>query len=41
MLFYQGMQYSEIAEKLNIPLGTAKSRLYDVKEKLRKIMENE
>ena len=41
MLFYQGMQYSEIAEKLNIPLGTAKSRVYDAKEKLRKIMGDE
>ena len=35
MSFYQGMTYSEIAEALEIPLGTVKSRVYYAEKKLR------
>lgn len=28
MLFYKGYKYKEIAEQLNLPLGTIKSRIY-------------
>lgn len=35
MSFYQGMTYSEIAEALEIPLGTVKSRVYYAERKLR------
>ncbi len=35
MSFYQGMTYSEIAESLEIPLGTVKSRVYYAERKLR------
>jgi len=35
---YQGMQYSEIAEILNCPIGTLKSHNYRAHQKLRKIL---
>jgi RNA polymerase sigma-70 factor (ECF subfamily) len=35
MSFYQGMTYSEIAESMEIPLGTVKSRVYYAERKLR------
>lgn len=35
MSFYQGMTYTEIAEALEIPLGTVKSRVYYAEKKLR------
>ena len=35
MSFYQGLTYSEIAESLEIPLGTVKSRVYYAERKLR------
>jgi RNA polymerase sigma-70 factor, ECF subfamily len=35
MSFYQGMTYSEIADALEIPLGTVKSRVYYAERKLR------
>jgi len=35
MSFYQGMTYTEIAEALEIPTGTVKSRVYYAERKLR------
>ncbi|MCF6227095.1 MAG: sigma-70 family RNA polymerase sigma factor [Planctomycetes bacterium] len=35
MSFYQGMTYSEIADSLEIPIGTVKSRVYYGERKLR------
>ena len=35
MSFYQGLTYSEIADALEIPLGTVKSRVYYAERKLR------
>jgi RNA polymerase sigma-70 factor (ECF subfamily) len=35
---YQGMQYSEIAEVLNCPIGTLKSHNYRAHQKLKKIL---
>lgn len=34
--YIRGFQYQEIAEKLNIPLGTVKSRIYFARKKLQK-----
>ena len=40
ILFYiEGMQYSKIAEVMNISLGTVKSRISKGKEKLKEILE--
>ena len=33
-MFYQGFQYSEIAEKMDMPMGTVKSRIFYAKKKL-------
>ncbi|MBK8024917.1 MAG: sigma-70 family RNA polymerase sigma factor [Chloroflexi bacterium] len=38
LAFYQGMKHSELAEKLNLPLGTVKTRLRLGLQKLRKLM---
>jgi len=35
MSFYQGMTYAEIAEALEVPVGTVKSRVYYAERKLR------
>jgi RNA polymerase sigma-70 factor (ECF subfamily) len=35
MSFYQGMSYNEIAEALEVPLGTVKSRVFYAERKLR------
>ena len=35
---YQGLKYHEIAEVLEIPLGTVKSRMFQAMHKLREIM---
>ncbi len=44
MMHYKGFKYQEIAEDLNLPLGTVKSRIFfarkDLKEKL-KVYEND
>ena len=39
--YFKRMNEKEIAFILNIPEGTVKSRLFNAKEKLRKVMENE
>lgn len=38
LAFYQGMKHSELAEKLDLPLGTVKTRLRLGLQKLRKMM---
>jgi len=38
--YYDGLSYIEIAEKLNIPLGTVKARLYRSKDFLLSILNN-
>jgi RNA polymerase sigma factor (sigma-70 family) len=35
MMFYQGFEYQEIAEQLNIPIGTVKSRIFVARQKLK------
>ena len=35
-MFLSGYKYNEIAEKLNIPLGTVKSRIFFAKQELQK-----
>lgn len=37
-MFYEGYHYNEIAEKMNIPIGTVKSRIYFARKKLRKMV---
>lgn len=35
MMFVSGLKYKEIAEKMNLPIGTIKSRLFFARKKLR------
>lgn len=39
IMHYQGYRYEEIAEKMNIPLGTVKSRIFFARQRLRKEVE--
>ncbi|MEM6769123.1 MAG: sigma-70 family RNA polymerase sigma factor [Bacteroidota bacterium] len=36
MLHFQGVRYREIADRMGIPLGTAKSRVFTARQQLRK-----
>lgn len=38
VLYLQGYSYGEIAEKLNLPIGTVKSRIFTVRKKLEAIL---
>ena len=35
LLHYEGYEYQEIAEKLNLPMGTVKSRIFTAREKMK------
>ncbi len=35
MMYYEGFKYHEIAEKLNLPLGTVKSRIFFARKELK------
>ncbi|MFM8217092.1 MAG: RNA polymerase sigma factor, partial [Pirellula sp.] len=37
LAFYQGLKYADIAEILNIPVGTVKSRVFTAMRKLNEI----
>jgi RNA polymerase sigma-70 factor (ECF subfamily) len=38
-MFYKGYQYDEIAESMNIPIGTVKSRIFFARRKMRELIE--
>src|SRR2546425_11001305 len=38
--YLQGVQYEELAEALQLPLGTVKTQLYRAKQQLRRMLEN-
>jgi len=38
LLFYQGFQYHEIANQLDIPMGTVKSRIFFARKKMKKMI---
>ena len=39
-MFLSGYKYNEIAEKLNLPLGTVKSRIFFARQELQKILKD-
>jgi len=39
MLFYKGFQYDEISDKMGIPIGTVKSRIFFARRKMREGIE--
>lgn len=39
-MYVAGYKYDEIAEQMNIPLGTVKSRIFFARKRLRSILEN-
>jgi RNA polymerase sigma-70 factor (ECF subfamily) len=39
--YLQGVQYEELADALQLPLGTVKTQLYRAKRQLRRMLENE
>lgn len=39
-LFLSGYKYNEIAEKLNIPLGTVKSRIFFARQELQEVLKD-
>jgi RNA polymerase sigma-70 factor (ECF subfamily) len=39
-MFLQGYKYKEIAEELNLPLGTIKSRIFFTRKKLEKSLKD-
>ncbi|SOE20983.1 RNA polymerase sigma-70 factor, ECF subfamily [Spirosomataceae bacterium TFI 002] len=41
LLFTQGYKYEEIGERLNIPLGTVKSRINYARKNLKRLMHNQ
>lgn len=39
-LFLSGYKYNEIAERLNVPLGTVKSRIFFARQELQKVLKD-
>ena len=39
--YLRGVQYEELAEALQLPLGTVKTQLYRAKQQLRRLLETE
>ena len=39
-MFLSGYKYNEIAEKLDVPLGTVKSRIFFARQELQKILKD-
>jgi RNA polymerase sigma-70 factor, ECF subfamily len=39
LVYYKGLTVTQLSEKLSIPLGTAKRRLFDVRNRLKRIVE--
>ena len=40
LLYHQGFKYEEIAEEMDIPLGTVKSRIFYARKCLRKMIKH-
>lgn len=38
LMFHRGYEYKEIAEKLNIPIGTVKSRIFLARQRMKKMI---
>lgn len=38
MMFYRGYEYKEIAEHLNIPIGTVKSRIFLARQRMKEML---
>lgn len=41
MIYMEGLKHEEVADRLSIPVGTVKSRVFNALRKLRKILEKE
>ena len=41
MMHFKGFKYHEIAEKLNLPLGTVKSRIFFARKELKELLQKE
>jgi len=41
MIYMEGLKHEEVADRLSIPLGTVKSRVFNALRKLREILESE
>lgn len=41
MSIYQGLKYAEIAEVLDVPVGTVKTRMFHALQKLRKVIKHD
>ncbi|MCB0507742.1 MAG: RNA polymerase sigma factor [Bacteroidetes bacterium] len=41
LMHYKGYKYQEIAEQLNLPLGTVKSRIFFARKELKSLLEND
>ena len=39
--YLEGVQYEDLAEALDLPLGTVKTQLYRAKQQLRRILESD
>lgn len=40
LMFYRGYEYQEIANKLNVPIGTVKSRIFTARVKMKNLLGN-